>query len=141
MWKRVMFSDECSVDHTLDPITKWVFRYGHEKWDKNCIAPYKKSGAVRVMVWGIIAGHIKGPLRWCQGSMNSIKYLDILQDVLPDFWSKVSYIHGESEGWREIECPFMQDNAPIHKARVVMEWLEEEEFVVLKWPPTRQIST
>ena len=29
----------------------------------------------------------------------------------------------------------MQDNMPCHKAKTVLSFLEEEEIVVMKWPP------
>ena len=29
----------------------------------------------------------------------------------------------------------MQDNAPIHKARIVTEWLENYRIPTLEWPP------
>ncbi len=30
---------------------------------------------------------------------------------------------------------FMQDNAPIHKAHIICEWLEENKVHVMEWPP------
>ena len=30
---------------------------------------------------------------------------------------------------------FMQDNAPIHKAGVVLRWFEEKAIPLLEWPP------
>ena len=30
---------------------------------------------------------------------------------------------------------FMQDNAPCHKAKTELSFLEEEEIAVIKWPP------
>ena len=29
---------------------------------------------------------------------------------------------------------FMQDNAPIHKAEIVVNWLQKQEFMVMDWP-------
>ena len=35
-----------------------------------------------------------------------------------------------------VETPiFMQDNAPCHKAKTVLSFLEEEGIAVMKWPP------
>ena len=33
------------------------------------------------------------------------------------------------------DCVFMQDNAAIHKAHIVMNWLSENGFKLLDWPP------
>ena len=30
---------------------------------------------------------------------------------------------------------FMQDNAPFHKAKVVMSYLSEHDFEIMDWPP------
>jgi transposase len=30
---------------------------------------------------------------------------------------------------------FMQDNAPIHTAHIIKDWLEEMAIEVLEWPP------
>ena len=37
---------------------------------------------------------------------------------------------------RTVETPiFMQDNAPCHKAKIVLNFLEAEVIAVMKWPP------
>ena len=30
---------------------------------------------------------------------------------------------------------YMQDNAPIHRARIVKDWLESNNVKMLQWPP------
>lgn len=41
------------------------------------------------------------------------------------------------EGRKHHQRPpvFMQDNAPIHRARTVMDWFEENNVEVMEWPP------
>lgn len=48
-------------------------------------------------------------------------YLEILKEHLPTILGHDSI--------------FMQDNAPIHTARIIQEWLEEEGIEVMGWPP------
>jgi transposase len=43
------------------------------------------------------------------------------QDQIPRIW--------------EPGLTFMQDNAPIHKAKMITKWLRENGVKVLKWPP------
>jgi hypothetical protein len=48
-------------------------------------------------------------------------YIEVLEDQLPTIWSP--------------GLVFMQDNAPIHTAGVVKEWLENSDIPIMEWPP------
>ena len=48
-------------------------------------------------------------------------YLKVLKEAIPTLW--------------EPDLTFMQDNAPIHTARVVTEWFQERGIPILPWPP------
>jgi hypothetical protein len=128
MWKKVIWSDECSVEKSKDPRQIWVFRTPEEKWIKDCINEQIKSGEVKLMVWGCFAGEIKGKLVPLDGRINRFKYMDILEHNLPDITLEVWDSIGE-------EPIFMQDNAPVHTSGLVKDWLEGEEYIVMKWPP------
>lgn len=80
------------------------------------------------MFWGGIRYGILSDLVPCYGDEDSEKrgvtaraYQAILQENLPRLMFPDSI--------------FMQDNAPIHTAQLVENWLEEEGIVVLPWPP------
>ena len=80
------------------------------------------------MVWACFAGKRKGPIRILHGNPNvgrgSIRAIDILalyQDILPPLVVN--------------EDIFMQDNAPVHTARIIRNWMHLEQFIVMKWPP------
>ena len=60
--KRIIWSDECSVEKSADPQQVWVFRTPEEKWHKDCINDTVKSGETKLMVWGCFAGGIRGNL-------------------------------------------------------------------------------
>ena len=51
---------------------------------------------------------------------SAISYLDILDEQLPTIY--------------EPGMIFMQDNAPIHTARLIKNWLEDNGIDVLPWP-------
>ena len=56
--------------------------------------------------------------------MNAVNYIELLQDtVLPEL----------AAAGRPMV--FMQDNAPCHKAKVVMDFLAENNIETLRWPP------
>lgn len=128
-WVRVVWSDECSVEKGADPRQVWVFRTPYEKWHKDCINPSQHSGRVSVMIWGCFAGGIKGPIVVVVGRIDSKRYLkEVCEEVLLDFMDGV-------EEHIESEPIFMQDNAPVHKAKRVMKWMKEQGVEVMEWPP------
>ena len=52
---------------------------------------------------------------------SSESYLGVLEDQLPTIYQD--------------SLIFMQDNAPIHKARKVIEWFKDHGIDILQWPP------
>ena len=65
------------------------------------------------------------PLVLLQTRVNAQIYKNIVQDDV------VSII--ENSGFDR--ATFMQDNAPCHKAKVVMSYLSEQDFEIMDWPP------
>lgn len=127
-WAKVIWCDECSVEKSKDPRQLWVFRTPGEKWLKECINPKVKSGQVKLMVWACFAGRKKGTFVICPQKMTGVAYQAILEENLPQFCEELYEIFGE-------EAIFMQDNAPVHTAHVVRDWLRDELYIVMKWPP------
>lgn len=88
---------------------------------------YKKSGTTQ-MFWGAFRYGMRsfiipidGDPSARRGGVNAKMYLQLLDEYL------VGYLDEDSI--------FMQDNAPVHTAKIVKKWLEENVPVVLKWPP------
>ena len=69
-----------------------------------------------------------GPLVLLEGKQTAMKYLDILADQVHP-----AMLHFYSEG----DEYFMDDNATIHRARIVRDWFNEHQsdFQQLPWPP------
>ena len=59
-WRRVIWSDECSVQRAATGQRKWVFRTPIEKWYKDCIQPTQKGKDISLMVWGCFWGNNRG---------------------------------------------------------------------------------
>ena len=78
-----------------------------------------------VMVWGMISGDGVGPLVWLQGKVNAGVYKQLVKD-------HVLHVLRNSTKQPSI---FMQDNAPCHKAMVVMNFLKAENVTVMDWAP------
>lgn len=80
------------------------------------------------MFWGAIQYNRKGPLvvlpgdpESKKGGVTSAVYRDHLEEYIP------TLLH---EG-----TIFMHDNAPIHSAKIIKEYFQEQNIVPLGWPP------
>ena len=93
------------------------------------IQPVKKGKDISVMVWAAFSGALgrsdlivmERDLDAPKGGYSAQSYLKVLEDQLPGIW--------------EPGLIYMQDNAPIHKARIITTFLRENGVKVLKWPP------
>ena len=56
-----------------------------------------------------------------RGGVTAQRYLEVLEEYLPTVL-----------GYDSI---FMQDNAPIHRARIIQDWFRDMGIIVVDWPP------
>ena len=99
----------------------YVRRKVAEELSPKCLKASVKFSRGSVMVWGMISGDGVGPLVRLQGKVNAGVYKDNVLPVL-----RYSTKHPSI---------FMQDNAPCHKAMVVINFLKAENVTVMDWPP------
>ena len=93
-----------------------------ERLSTKCVKKTVKFGGGSVMVWGIMSAAGVGPLVRIQGTVNA----DICKRILTQ--------HAVPCLQNSEDLVFMQDNAPCHKSRKVMQFLSEEGITVMKWP-------
>jgi transposase len=129
-WSNIIFTDECSIELGSGKRRRWVFRLNRrgEKWKKQYVQPIKKGKGVRIMVWAAIWGENRSDLLQLERDFESKKH----------GYSATSYIEILEEIVRAIYEPgmiFMQDNAPIHKAKKSMDWFTENGVMLMDWPP------
>jgi transposase len=123
-WSRIVFSDETAVS-LCQPRSQFVHRRKNQRITQQHITPHRPF-VQKVMFWGCISVFGPGPLIPIVGTMNSNKYLDILEQHLftyCDVWFPDGYFQ------------YQQDNAPCHKARTVQHFFTEKNIDVLQWPP------
>jgi len=137
-WGNVIWSDESAIQIGFDPRQTKVFRRVGEAQLPACLRPSFKSKRVTIMVWSCFRWGKLGPLIVCPpGGIGSNEYLEILADGLLSFRDDVL-----GSNWDEdtiiVRQPgdllFMQDGAPCHKTRDVMDFLAEEDIPVIPWP-------
>lgn len=125
-WKTVIWSDESrfTLFQNDGPVRVWQkdgTRYNIEN-----LTPTVKHGGGGVMVWGCFSGKGLGPLVKVDGKMNRFGYIDILEKNL------LSFIHSKH---RKQPYAFQDDNAPVHTARDVKNWIIKKKIKILPdWP-------
>lgn len=129
-WSRVYFSDEkCFYGRGFNG-QQWVIREPGTALDPAHCA-HKIARPVKVNVWACFSAAGPGFLHVFYDNMNSDMYRKILDDNLIDVAARDFPVIGDSV----TEWHFLQDNAPMHKARIVTEWFHNKGVSVLDFPP------
>ena len=119
--QKVLFSDETTLE--LQPNKRvLVRRLPNTGMEKKNLSETRKFGGKKLMLWGFIAHDGRKCLQKVCGTINSIKYLQILQEsLLPEMFL------GEK---------LQQDNAPAHNSILSKTWFSENGLEILEnWPP------
>ena len=120
-WQIVLFSDETTLE--LHPNKRVLFRrLPNSGMEKKNLSKTQTFGGKKLMLWGFIAHDGRKCLQKVSGTINSIKYLQILQEsLLPEMFL------GEK---------LQQDNAPAHNSILSKTWFSENWLEFLEnWPP------
>lgn len=123
-WSKVFFSDESKFNLFGNDGNVYVRRRVGETLSAKCTKKTVKFGGGSVMVFGMFSGQGTTPLVRLEGRVNAAMYKNMIQD-------HVAPIIRNSGIDSAI---FMQDNAPCHKAKSVMSYLQEQDFEVMDWP-------
>ena len=103
----------------------------HKSLHPNFIPIHKlvHSGGFKVMFWGCFSSKGFRPLvAMPDGKINRMHYLDLLCTTAIPY---MQFMDGEYN----MDFIFMQDNCPIHKVKICMDFLDEQGFNVIGWPP------
>lgn len=123
-WRKVVFSDE-SAFKTISKGQRTVRRpVGANRFDSKYTVKTVKFPA-GVMVWGCFSGEKgSGGLYFLDKNMNmnAALYMNVLTDHMLPFYESHENAH------------FLQDGAPCHRAKRVMEWLTENNVSLIEWP-------
>ena len=77
------------------------------------------------MIWGCICYDGVATLTAAEGNINSVKYIDILDENL---WPVVVWY------FERKEYLFMDDNAPVNRAHTVDNYKDQNEVTSMGWP-------
>jgi transposase len=126
-WSGIIWSDESSVEIGKSSRRELIWRKPGERYNLDCLRPTFKSGRKSVMIWGCFVGNRLGPLVFCDGSINSDAYIEILEQNLIGFKASV-------EEEQDVPLILQEDNAAVHVSKKSKKWKEENGIVCLPWP-------
>jgi transposase len=122
-WNNVVFSDE-SAFNVQSGNQQYVRRPFGKRYESEYIIHKRNRSVGNISVWGCFSMNGFSELILLNGHLNSAKYLTILQD---HFLPILDNLLPESG-------VFQQDNCPIHRSRVVTQWLINNNVNTLNWP-------
>ena len=128
-WKRVIWTDEASVEVGKESRQSLVWRRPGERYKQECLVPTFKSGRQSLMIWGCISYGRRGPLvRIPSDRRKGIDYVDlILSGPLWDFYVE----RFDEMGGAAV----MEDGAPIHRSKVANDFRILNSMETLPHPP------
>lgn len=118
-WRRVILSDECSVERGAGVRAGWTFTGPRDQLLQRDI--YRKPPpGMKQMYWSAFRYAERcGPVT-LEGRINRWVIFDLYESYLADFIEEGNI--------------FQQDNAPVHTARVVQALLLDRQWHVMDWP-------
>ncbi|DAZ98244.1 TPA: LOW QUALITY PROTEIN: hypothetical protein N0F65_011712 [Lagenidium giganteum] len=139
-WKKVLFSDESSVEKHGNSGRQLVWRPRGCAFDQRYLTPtFKsqresvmrylsptfKSQRESVMVWGCMSWEGVGALQICDRNVNAQYYMEILEDNI-DATKEVLCLPDDTE--------FLHDGASCHREKTVKEYLRLKGINLVKHP-------
>jgi transposase len=116
-WSSVWFTDE--KRWCLDGPDRYS-KYWHDLRKEELLGSRRQGGGGSIMVWGGICGGRTTSLCFVNGSLNSLKYQDVLAMHLLPFLTPNDL--------------FMQDNASIHASHSTRDWIGLHGIPLVDWP-------
>jgi transposase len=120
-FQKVIFSDESQLECGTGR------RFVRTRTSQEALIKFpieRESRGMTVKVWGAIFPSGRKLLTFFDGNLDSERYRSILEVVLLPYIDEIN----------EHEYIFQQDNAPCHRAKDTLDFLEKEKIDVLPWP-------
>jgi transposase len=119
---KIHFSDESRF--VLGDDKRWVW-YRRGEYNPSAMRSTRKYPP-SVMIFAVIGPNYKSKLLFVEGTINTDKYIQNLEDV--GFIKDLDARYG-ALGWI-----FMQDGAPCHTSQEALDWIEANCDIIRDWP-------
>jgi len=126
-FKKVIFTDECSLERGSGKRPVWIWCYKHQRLSPGFVQTYDKGKNLSIMIWAGV---------WL-GDRSNIAFLQYDNAAPKKGYSARSYEWILEDQIPQIYEPGMiwqQDNASIHTAQRITNWLMDHGITVLEWP-------
>ena len=120
-WQNVVWSDEKKFN--LDGPDGFSY-YWHDLRKEQELFSSRAQGGGSVMIWGAFSLNGQSEICFIDTRLKALDYQNILKKHLVDIGEKIG-----GEKW-----VFQQDNAPVHRAKVNLNWFNREKINVIPWP-------
>ena len=120
-WRRVLFSDEKRFN--LDGPGGFQY-YFHDTRKETIPAIRRQMRGGSVMVWAGIGYFCKTNIKFIDGRMNSVRYINLIKEEINNHAERIS----------EPDYIFQQDNKPVHTSRLVQSYFNENNIYILPCP-------
>lgn len=125
-WRRVHWSDDSRfMLHVTDGRAR-VWRERRTAYLQGNIQPTVAFGGGSAMIWGCVSYDLKMDLISVQGTLNGQQYQNVVLNG-----AVVPHVDNHALATRPI---FMDDNARPHRARAVIDFLNNNAIATLPWP-------
>ena len=121
-WAHILFSDESRFHLDSSDGCSSVYRQVGERYQDNCVVERHLFGGGSIMVWGRITGNARTPLVVINGNLTGARFCDEILHA-----HVVLFV-------RQHVVALQHDNARPHVARVVTDFLTQQNVHVLPWP-------
>lgn len=127
-WDRVIWSDETTLRSMPQSKEVKIWTRHRRNSPELPVNPQIQHGGISVMFWGFFSKAGRGPLIPLDASLDSRGYVELLKEHL------LPYIRTAKQEFG-VDMILMQDNAPCHKAKIVTNFLVQNNVQTLDWPP------
>jgi transposase len=135
-WESIIWSDESRFELFNNDSNNWIWRKTNERYNVECLNPtVKKSKGI--MVWGCFCNNKLGPLVLVEGTLNSDRYIELLENYLLPFLINLNEKEETLIPWyffQEEDYIFQDDNASCHVSNKTKSWKENKLIKTLPWP-------
>lgn len=122
--KKIIFTDESKFNLFYSDGRVSVWREPGTRLESRNLRPTIKHGGGSVMIWACFSYHGVGRIEFIEGTMDSVKYTDILARNLFSSASEMGIS----------DFIMQQDNDPKHTSALTRQFLKEKNVKVLDWP-------
>lgn len=127
-WRRVKWSDECSIERGRGAQTVWTFNAPKDQCQQRDVKEKRTGKGVKKMLWGCFSYDSRSGLIPLDGDPLARRQGVTAWVILCLYSAWLPQLIGRDD-------IFMHDNAPVHTAYIIRNYLQELGIEVMVWPP------